>query len=57
LARNGLTEPADRASAPRDARPRASDYASSIMLIAIPAIALSMVIILVRNTIQHPDLG
>ena len=34
----------------RNAWPRASDYASSIMLIAIPAIALSMVIMSMRNT-------
>jgi MFS family permease len=34
----------------RDALPRASDYSSSIMLIAIPAIALSMAIISMRNT-------
>lgn len=34
----------------RDAWPRASDYVNSIMLIAIPAIALSMAIISMRNT-------
>jgi MFS family permease len=34
----------------RDALPRASDYVSSIMLIAIPAIALSMAIMSMRNT-------
>jgi MFS family permease len=34
----------------RDAWPRASDYRDSIMLIAIPAIALSMAIISMRNT-------
>ena len=34
----------------RDAWPRAADYASSIMLIAIPAIALSMAIMSMRNT-------
>jgi len=34
----------------RDAWPRISDYASSIMLIAIPAIALSMAIMSMRNT-------
>jgi MFS family permease len=34
----------------RDALPRASDYISSIMLIAIPAIALSMAIMAMRNT-------
>jgi MFS family permease len=34
----------------RDALPRASDYISSIMLIAIPAIALSMAVISMRNT-------
>jgi hypothetical protein len=34
----------------RDTWPRASDYANSIMLIAIPAIALSMVIMSMRNT-------
>src|SRR5207302_1430735 len=34
----------------RDALPRASDYISSIMLIAIPAIALSMAIMSMRNT-------
>jgi len=34
----------------RDAWPRASDYANSIMLIVIPAIALSMAIMSMRNT-------
>jgi MFS family permease len=34
----------------RDAWPRVSDYRSSIMLIAIPAIALSMAIMAMRNT-------
>ena len=34
----------------RDALPRASDYLSSIMLVAIPAIALSMAIMAMRNT-------
>ncbi|MBV8935955.1 MAG: MFS transporter [Alphaproteobacteria bacterium] len=34
----------------RDAWPRASDYANSILLIAIPAIALSMAIMSTRNT-------
>lgn len=34
----------------RDAWPRASDYVNSIMLIAIPAIALSMAIMSMRNT-------
>jgi MFS family permease len=34
----------------RDVWPRMSDYVSSIMLIAIPAIALSMVIMSMRNT-------
>src|SRR5438552_18450324 len=34
----------------RDALPRASDYISSIMLIAIPAIALSMAVMSMRNT-------
>jgi MFS family permease len=34
----------------RDALPRASDYVSSIMLVAIPAVALSMAIISMRNT-------
>ena len=34
----------------RDALPRASDYISSIMLITIPAIALSMAIMSMRNT-------
>lgn len=34
----------------RDAWPRTSDYAASIMLIAIPAIALSMAIMSMRNT-------
>jgi MFS family permease len=34
----------------RDAFPRASDYVSSIMLIAVPAIALSMAIMAMRNT-------
>jgi MFS family permease len=34
----------------RDAWPRTSDYLSSIMLIAIPAVALSMAIMSMRNT-------
>jgi MFS family permease len=34
----------------RDAWPRASDYAQSMILIAIPAIALSMAIMSMRNT-------
>jgi len=34
----------------RDALPRASDYVSSIMLVAIPAVAVSMAIISMRNT-------
>jgi MFS family permease len=34
----------------RDAWPRVSDYLSSIMLIAIPAIALSVAIMAMRNT-------
>src|SRR5215831_1317758 len=34
----------------RDALPRASDYISSIMLIALPVIALSMTIMAMRNT-------
>jgi MFS family permease len=34
----------------RDALPRSSDYVSSIMLIAIPGIALSMAIMSMRNT-------
>jgi MFS family permease len=34
----------------RDAWPRAADYISSIMLVAIPAIALTMAIITMRNT-------
>jgi len=34
----------------RDAVPRASDYLSSIMLIAIPAVALSMAIMAMRNS-------
>jgi MFS family permease len=34
----------------RDALPKASDYISSIMLMAIPAIALSMAIMAMRNT-------
>jgi len=34
----------------RDVFPRASDYISSFMLIAIPAIALSMAVISMRNT-------
>src|SRR5207237_5762721 len=34
----------------RDALPRAADYLTSIMLITIPAIALSMVIMSMRNT-------
>jgi hypothetical protein len=38
----------------RDALPRASDYANSIMLVAIPAVAVSMAIISMRNT---TDLG
>ena len=34
----------------RDVLPRASDYIGSFMLIAIPAIALSMAVISMRNT-------
>jgi MFS family permease len=34
----------------RDALPRTSDYVSSIMLVAIPAVAVSMAIISMRNT-------
>ena len=34
----------------RDALPRASDYINSFMLIAIPAVALSMAVISMRNT-------
>jgi MFS family permease len=34
----------------RDALPRASDYINSFMLIALPAIALSMAVISMRNT-------
>jgi len=34
----------------RDAWPRASDYVSSILLIAIPAVAVSMAVISMRNT-------
>jgi MFS family permease len=34
----------------RDVLPRASDYISSFMLVAIPAIALSMAVISMRNT-------
>jgi MFS family permease len=34
----------------RDALPRASDYVSSIMLVAIPAVAVSMAVISMRNT-------
>jgi MFS family permease len=34
----------------RDVLPRASDYISSIMLVAIPAVALSMAIMSIRNT-------
>jgi MFS family permease len=34
----------------RDALPRASDYANSIMLVAIPAVAVSMAVISMRNT-------
>jgi len=34
----------------RDVLPRASDYISSILLIAIPAIALSMAVMAMRNT-------
>jgi MFS family permease len=33
-----------------DVLPRASDYASSIMLVAIPAVAVSMAVISMRNT-------
>src|SRR6201999_1190266 len=46
-AENGRGRPRFRA---RDVWPRASDYANSIMLIAIPAIALSMAIMSMRNT-------
>ena len=35
---------------PRDVWPRASDYLSSIKLIAIPAVAVSMAVISMRNT-------
>ena len=35
---------------PRDAWPRASDYLSSIKLIALPAVAVSMAVISMRNT-------
>lgn len=34
----------------RDALPRASDYVSSIMLVAVPAVAVSMAVISMRNT-------
>src|SRR4029077_12447320 len=34
----------------RDALPRAADYASSILLVAIPAVAVSMAVISMRNT-------
>ena len=34
----------------RDALPRAADYVSSIMLVAIPAVAVSMAVISMRNT-------
>ena len=34
----------------RDALPRASDYVSSIMLVAIPTVAVSMAVISMRNT-------
>jgi MFS family permease len=34
----------------RDAWPRASDYLSAIMLVAIPAVAVSMAVISMRNT-------
>ncbi len=34
----------------RDALPRASDYVNSIMLVAIPAVAVSMAVISMRNT-------
>jgi MFS family permease len=34
----------------RDALPRPSDYVSSVMLVAIPAVAVSMAIISMRNT-------
>jgi MFS family permease len=44
---DGAVRPRFRA---RDAWPRASDYVNSIMLIAIPAIALSMAIMSMRNT-------
>src|SRR5215472_1456489 len=44
---DGVTRARFRA---RDAWPRASDYLNSIMLIAIPAIALSMAIMAMRNT-------
>jgi MFS family permease len=44
---DGMTRVRFRA---RDAWPRLSDYLNSIMLIAIPAIALSMVIMSMRNT-------
>src|SRR5690349_15712987 len=46
-AEDGMGRPRFRA---RDVWPRASDYANSIMLIAIPAIALSMAIMSMRNT-------
>jgi len=44
---DGMRETRFRA---RDAWPRASDYVSAIMLLAIPTIALSMVIMSMRNT-------
>ena len=44
---DGMTRVRFRA---QDAWPRASDYLNSVMLIAIPAIALSMAIMAMRNT-------
>jgi MFS family permease len=47
-------QPASGANRPRfrarDVWPRASDYLNSIMLIAIPAVAVSMAVITMRNT-------
>jgi MFS family permease len=48
------TQPADGTGRARfrarDALPRASDYVNSIMLVAIPAVAVSMAVISMRNT-------
>ena len=47
LSRDGTVRARFRA---RDVLPRASDYISSIMLVAIPAVAVSMAIMSMRNT-------